>query len=108
MGIADLLKKLANGEYDGKRTDGEMNGVSSGFYVEKGTPVKYRQGKGTKFFDGKENVRTQGKRTEERFETDEQKTDFLQRFGFIPEMFAKHPEVMEYSKEYYENKKKNK
>jgi hypothetical protein len=45
MGIRDLLKKLADGVYDGERTDSEMNGVSSGFYIHKGTPVKYREGK---------------------------------------------------------------
>ena len=108
MGIADLLKQLAAGAYDGERTDSEMNGVFSGFYIDKGTPVKYREGKSTKFFDGKENIRTPGKRTEERFVTDEAKTSFFQRYGFIADMFAGHPDVMEFSKQYYEDKKKTK
>ena len=71
MGIMDLLKQLADGVYDGARTDSEINGVSSGKYIDSGTPVQYREGKSTKFFDGKDNTRTPGKRTEERFETDE-------------------------------------
>ena len=82
MGIMDLLKKLADGVFDGERTDSEINGVSSGFYIDKGTPVKYRQGKSTKFFDGKENIRTRGKRTEERFETNKEKTGFFKKYGF--------------------------
>lgn len=106
MGIKDLLKWLADGVYDGERTDSEMNGVSSGFYIDNGTPVKYREGKSTKFFDGKENIRTPGKRTEERFVTDEEKTTFFQKYGFIRELFGDHPEVMDYSRQYYEDKKK--
>lgn len=106
MGIGDLLRALAEGAYDGERTDSEMNGVSSGFYIDSGTPVKYREGKTTKFFDGKENIRTPGKRTEERFEAEEEKTIFFQKYGFISEMFGGHPEVQDYSREYYESKKK--
>ncbi len=108
MGIKDLLKKLADGVYDGERTDSERNGVSTGFYIDNGTPVKYREGKSTKFFDGKENIRTPGKRTEERFVTDEEKTAFFQKYGFIREMFGGHPEVIDYSRQYYEDEKKNK
>lgn len=106
MGIRDLLKNLADGKYDGERTDSEMNGVASGFYIDGGTPVKYREGAGTKFFDGKENTRTPGKRTEERYETDEEKTTFFQKYGFIQEMFGKHPEVTDFSKQHYEKKKR--
>jgi hypothetical protein len=105
MGIGDLLRALAEGVYDGERTDSEINGVSSGYYIDSGTPVKYREGKGTKFFDGKENIRTPGKRSQERFETDEEKTIFFQKYGFIPNMFGDHPEVIDYSRDYYESKK---
>lgn len=108
MSIKDLLKNLADGVYDGERTDSEMNGVSSGFYIDEGTPVKYREGKSTKYFDGKENIRTPGKRTDERFDTDEEKTAFFQKYGFIGDMFGDHPKVMDYSHEYYENQKKKK
>jgi len=58
MGIMDLLKQLANGAYDGERTDNESNGVAWGFYIDKGIPVKYRAGKTVKFFDGKENTKS--------------------------------------------------
>lgn len=108
MGIRDLLKNLAAGMYDGERTDTEMNGVASGFYVDKGTPVKYREGPSTKFFDGRENTRTPGRRTEKRYETDEEKTTFLQKYGFIKEMFGHHPEVTDFSKQHYEDEKKRK
>jgi hypothetical protein len=106
MGIKDLLRALAEGVYDGERTDSETNGVSSGFYIDRGAPVKYREGKATKFFDGKENIRTPGKRTEERFETDEEKSTFFQKYGVIADMFGDHPEVMDYSRNYYESKEK--
>ena len=106
MGIRDLLKNLADGKYDGERTDSEMNGVASGFFIDKGTPVKYREGKSTKFFDGRENTRTPGKRTEERYETAEEKANFLKKYGFIQEMFGRHPEVADFSKKHYETEKK--
>lgn len=105
MGIGDILKALAAGEYDGERKDSEANGVSWGFYIDNGTPVKYREGKSSKFFDGKENVRTPGKRTEERFESDEEKTTFFQKYGYLRDMFADHEEVMDYSSDYCESKK---
>ena len=108
MGIRDLLKKLADGVYDGERTDSEINGVSSGFYIDKGTPVKYREGKSSKFFDGKENIRTRGKRTEERFVTNKEKTSFIKKYGFLRAMFGDYPEVVEYSRQYYKGKKKKK
>ncbi len=106
MGIGDILKALADHVYDGERTDSETNGVSSGVYIADGTPVKYREGSSTRFFDGKENVRTRGKRTEERFETDEKKTAFFQKYGYRRDMFGDHPDVMDYSNEHYEAKKK--
>lgn len=104
MGIADILRALSDGEYNGARSDSEMNGVSSGFYIHNGTPVKYREGQGSLFFDGKENARTPGNRTEERFETEAEKTAFFQKYGFKRDMFGDHPEVVEYSKAYYEDK----
>lgn len=106
MGIRNLLKSLADGKYDGERTDSEMNGVAWGYFIDKGTPVKYREGKSTKFFDGRENTRTPGKRTEERYETDEEKTTFFKKYGFNQEMFGRHPEVVDFSKKHYETEKK--
>lgn len=106
MGITDILQALANGDYDGARSDSEMNGVSFGFYINDGTPVKFREGKSSRFFDGKENTRTPGNRSEERFDTDETKTIFFQKYGFKTDMFGNHPEVTEYSREYYEPKER--
>ena len=104
MGIGDILRALANGEYDGARSDNETNGVAFGFYIKEGTPVKYREGQGSRFFDGKENVRTPGKRTEESFDSDEEKTAFFEKYGFKKDMFSDHPEVVDYSKQYYQGK----
>lgn len=106
MGIGDILKNLADGMFDGERSDSEQNGVSWGYYIHDGTPVKYREGKSTKFFDGKENVRTPGKRTEERFETDEDKTKFFQKYGWLDDMFGSHPDVQDFSRDYYDEKEK--
>ena len=86
----------------------EETSAPNGRESEPWIPVKYREGKSTKFFDGKENIRTPGKRTEERFVTDEEKTTFFQKYGFIRDMFGDHPEVMDYSQQYYEDKKKKK
>jgi len=108
MGIKKILQSLAEGTYDGARTDSEMNGVSSGFYIDKGTPVKFREGKGQKYFDGKENVRIPGEITKELYDTDEKKTTFFQKYGFLQDMFSDHPEVMDYSHQHYEEQKKNK
>lgn len=105
MGIADILRALAAGEFDGERSDIETNGVSAGFYIQDGTPVQYREGASTRFFDGRENVRTPGKRTEHRFETEDEKILFFQKYGFKKDMFGGHPDVIEYSRNYYENKK---
>lgn len=106
MGIEDILRQLASGAYDGARRDIETNGVASGFYIHNGTPVQYREGPGTRFFDGKENVRTSGQRTERRYETDVERTEFMQKYGFNRDMFGAHPEVLEYSRDYYEQKRR--
>jgi len=101
-----ILSNLAKGVYDGERIDNEESGVSWGFYIDKGIPVQYREGKSSKFFNGKENERLLGKRTEERFDTDEKKDNFFKKYGYLCSMFDDHPEVMDYSHEYYENLKK--
>lgn len=108
MNLKDILSNLAKGNYDGRRIDNEENGVSWGFYIDDGTPVKYREGKSSKFFNGKENERIPGERTEERFDTEEQKETFFQKYGYLQNMFSEHPEVMDYSRDYYEKQKKKK
>ena len=102
MSIEDILRALADGAYDGERSDSEINGVASGFYIQDGIPVQYREGKSAQFFDGKENARTPGTRTERRFESDEEKRAFFEKYGFKRDMFGAHPEVIEYSKRRYE------
>ena len=52
-------------------------------YIKDGVPVSVREGESTRFFNGKENEKIPGKRNEQQFETDEQKLDFLQRFGWL-------------------------
>ena len=106
MSLRDLLANLANGDYDGERIDNEENGVSWGFYIDDGTPVKYKEGKSREFFNGEENEYIPGKRTEERYESDEDKQEFFEKYGYLKSMFSDHPEVMDYSHDYYEKKKK--
>lgn len=106
MGLKELLDNLKNGVYDGERVDNERNGVSWGFYIRNGTPIKYREGKSSRFFNGKENEYIPGKRTEERFDTDEAKDYFFKNYGFLRQMFGSHQEVLDYSKAYHEQKKK--
>ncbi len=81
MSLKDILSNLTNGDYDGERIDNEESGVSWGLYIDRGTPVQYREGKSSKFFNGKENERISGSRTEERFDTDEKKTS--QNRGYL-------------------------
>ena len=82
-----LLDRLASGVLDGIVGDelvchGYKN-VYFGKYIKDGIPVSYREGESTRFFNGKENERIEGKRSEERFETDDQKLLFLQRYGWL-------------------------
>jgi hypothetical protein len=82
-----LLGKLASGILDGmvgdeKAYSGYKN-VYCGKYIKDGEPVSYREGESSRFFNGKENERIPGKRTEERYDTDEKKLDFLQRYGWL-------------------------
>ena len=82
-----LLDKLASGLLDGMVGDErEYRGYKSVFcgkYIKDGIPVSYRQGESERFFNGKENERIPGKREEERFETDDEKLFFLQKYGWL-------------------------
>ena len=82
-----LLERLANGDFDGPVGDDFVTGSYRKVYhwksIIEGVPVLIREGESTRFFNGKENETISGKRTEERFETDEQKLVFLQRFGWL-------------------------
>ena len=83
----NLLRRLSRGELDGPVGDDFVTGSYKKVYhwkfIKDGIPVFVREGESTRFFNGKENERIPGKRTEQKFETDEQKLDFLQRFGWL-------------------------
>lgn len=83
----NLLAKLASGVLDGmvgneKVYNGYKN-VYCGKYIKDGEPISYREGESTRFFDGKENERISGKRTEEHYDTDDKKLDFMKRYGWL-------------------------
>lgn len=83
----NLLLKLASGILDGMVGDERVyrgyRNVYCGKYIKDGVPVSYREGESSRFFNGKENERIPGKREEERYVTDEQKLNFLQRYGWL-------------------------
>lgn len=83
-----LLQKLASGELDG--LVGSIiftpGGSSVWTEIEKGNPVRYKQGPGGKYFDGKENIKYEGKKyIQEKWETDNEKLAFLQKYGWLIE-----------------------
>jgi len=82
-----LLAKLASGVLDGMVGDERVyrgyKNVYCGKYIKDGEPVSYREGESGRFFDGKENEQIPGKRTEEHYDTDEKKLEFLQRYGWL-------------------------
>ena len=90
----NLLEKMKEGKLDGLVGDrSEKNGVWAWKIIEKGEPIAYRQGKSSKFFDGKENVRVKGKISETHYDTDEKKLGFIQQYGFL----MKDKDAREYS-----------
>ena len=84
-----LLERLAAGELDGPVGDIREYGVHKtvycGKYIRDGLPVSFRQGESERFFNGKENETIPGKRSEEKYEKDEHKLAFLQRYGWLME-----------------------
>lgn len=83
-----LLQKLSSGELDGLVGNVIFTTGNSSVWTEirDGNPVRYKQGPGGKFFDGKENVRYEGvKHTLEEWKTDEEKLAFLQKYGWLIE-----------------------
>ena len=95
-----LLAKLASGELDGmvgkEKPYYGYKTVYCGKYIKNGVPVSYREGEPARFFNGKENETIPSKRTEEYYDTDEQKLIFLQRYGFL----INDEEVRAYSAKY--------
>ncbi len=101
-----LLAKLASGSLDGmvgneKLYSGYKN-VYCGKYIKDGEPVSYREGESSRFFNGKGNERIPGKRTETHYETNDQKLEFLQRYGWL----TSDPDVKAYSAKFKPTKKK--
>lgn len=82
-----LLAKLASGVLDGLVGDEKVyhgyKDVTCWKYVKDGVPVSCREGEGSKFFNGKENEWIPGKRTEDRYDSDDRKLEFLQRYGWL-------------------------
>lgn len=82
-----LLVKLASGALDGMVGDEKIyhgyKNVYCGKYIKNGEPISYRQGESTRFFNGKENEHIPGNRTEEHYDTDDRKLEFLQRNGWL-------------------------
>mgnify|MGYP004508919267 CR=1 FL=1 len=79
-----LLKRLANGEFDGPLNHyWEKKGGSTGFCeIKDGVPIQFTQGKSTRVFDGKENEVIPGRiRIYLRYNTDELKIKFFRTFG---------------------------
>lgn len=81
-----LLQRLAEGLLDG--VVGNYITTSGGStiwkVIENGTPRSYKQGPSGRFFNGKENEACIGKlRTLQEWNTDEDKLDFLRRFGWL-------------------------
>lgn len=95
-----LLEKLRKGELDGIVGDEKVyrgySNIYCGKYIKNGTPVSYRTGESSKFFNGKENERIPGKSTKEVYETDEEKLLFLQKYGWLMDDI----EVIAYSKKF--------
>ena len=82
-----LLVKLASGALDGMVGDEKIyhgyKNVYCGKYIKNGEHISYRQGESTRFFNGKENEHIPGNRTEEHYDTDDRKLEFLQRYGWL-------------------------
>ena len=85
-----LLTKLESGILDGMVGDEKVyhgyKDVYCGKYIKNGEPVSYR---------------IPGKRNEERYDTDDRKLEFLQRYGWLID----DPEVRAYSAKFKSKKK---
>lgn len=82
-----LLAKLASGELDGMVGEetpcAEYKGTYCGKFIKDGEPVAYRQTEAPRFIGGKENEHIPGKRSEEHYNTDECKLEFLREYGWL-------------------------
>lgn len=106
MAIKDILRRLNDGEFDGGYSERESNGTYTSLYIKDGIPVRRYEGRSSRFFNGKENERISGKVEVTEYSTDEQKTEFIQRFGFIGDLFGYDNDAREESGKYYETRNK--
>ena len=83
----NLLAKLASGELDGQvgeeSTGTDRKDIYCGMFIKNGEPVAYRQTEAPRFLGGKENEHIPGKRSEEHYNTDECKLEFLREYGWL-------------------------
>ncbi len=82
----NLLKRLASGALDGFVGDDLTTTGGSTVWktIKNGIPTMFKQGPGGKFFNGKENERFDGVvHTLQEWITDEQKLEFLRKFGWL-------------------------
>ena len=83
-----LLSRLSLGEFDGQVGNDYINegGSIIWTFIEDGIPERFKLGPTQKHFDGKENERRAGAfHILKKWETDEEKIDFLRKFGWLME-----------------------
>ena len=106
MGLKDLVKRMKDGEFDGGVSVRETNGTMTTLYIKNGTPYRRYEGKSSRFFNGKENERIPGKVEVTEYSSDAEREEFIQRFGFIGELFGFDDDAKAESGKYYEARKK--
>ena len=82
----NLIGRLDTGELDGIVGDlFSTNGGSTVWtMIKNGMPVRYKQGPGGRFFNGKENERYEGVlHIVAKWVTDEERLEFLRKFGWL-------------------------
>ena len=81
-----ILKMLKDGLLDGFVGDDLITSGKSTVWkqIKNGVPQMLKQGPGSKFFDGKENTRIEGKlHILQEWVSDEEKLQFFQKFGWL-------------------------
>ncbi len=100
-----LLEKLASGTLDGmvgdEREYRSYHSTICGKLIRNGIPTAYRQSQPTGFFTGQGSEGNPDDRAEETFDTDEQKLEFLRRYGWL----MNDQEVQAYSARYKPGRK---
>lgn len=95
----ELLSKMEQGKLDGCVGDDLMTSGGSIIWqvVRNGVPTKFKQGPSRRFFNGEENERIEGVlHIEQEWVTDEEKVEFLRRYGWL----MKDEAVKAYSAKY--------